>query len=143
MHRRKLLIGIFGAVLTASCDDSSLKPADDVRQRLIGRWLEEISDGGFQSRSVVTLDRNGTFIEVEEALKANELTMQQTHAGEWSFDGVNFKRKYTNLNGKNLSNASFGYATYAIKFLGEDSFIGIDNVREREYRFSRIEAIVR
>lgn len=142
MRRRNLFLGIFSAVLTASCDDSSLKPADDVRQRLIGRWLEELSADGLQIRSIVTLDRDGTFIEVEKTLEASGLAKQETHAGEWSFDGINFKRKYTSLNGQPLSNARFGYATYAVKSFAKNEFIGVDNVRTKETRFSRTEASV-
>ena len=143
MHRRKLLLlGIFSAVLTVSCDDSSQKPADAVRQRLVGRWLEELSVDGVQVRSVVILDQDGKFIEVEKTLDASGSTKQETHAGEWSFDGINFKRKYTGLNGQPLSNARFGYATYAVRFFAKNEFIGVDNVRTRETRFSRTEASV-
>lgn len=142
MHRRKLLLWIGSAALTASCDDSSLKPADNVRQRLVGRWLEELSVDGVQIRSIVTLDRDGTFIEVEKILEASGMTKQETHAGEWSFDGVNFKRKYTSLNGQSLTNAQFGYATYAVKSFEKDVFVGLDNVRKRETRFSRTDAII-
>lgn len=142
MHRRNLFLGIFSAVLTASCDDSSPKPAEDVRQRLIGRWLEELSDDGLQIRSIVTLDRDGTFIEVEKTLEASGSTKQETHAGDWSFDGINFKRKYTSLNGQPLSSARFGYATYAVKSFAKNEFVGVDNVRARETRFNRTEASV-
>lgn len=140
MHRRNLFLGIFSAVLTASCDDSSLKPADTVRQRLVGRWLEELSIDGNQIRSIVTLDQGGKFLELEEVWDASGSTKQETHAGEWSFDGINFKRKYISLNGQPLSNARFGYATYAVKSFEKDKFVGVDNVRATETRFSRTEA---
>lgn len=142
MHRRKLLLWIGSAALIASCDDSSLKPADDIRQRLVGRWLEELSADGNQIRSIVTLDQNGQFLELEKVLDASGSTKQETHAGEWSFDGVNFKRKYTSLNGQSLTNAQFGYATYAVKSFEKDVFIGLDNVRKRETRFSRTDATI-
>ena len=140
MHRRKLLLWIGGAALTASCDDSSLKPADDIRQRLVGRWLEELSSGGDQIRSIVTLGQNGQFLELEKISDASGSTKRQTHAGEWSFDGVNFKRKYTSLNGRLLSNAQFGYTTYAVNAFAKNEFVGIDNIRARKARFSRTEA---
>ncbi len=142
MHRRKLLLWIGSAALLASCDDSSLKPADDIRQRLVGRWLEEVSADGNQVRSIVTLDQNGQFLELEKVLDASGLIKQETHAGEWSFDGVNFKRKYTSLNGQSLTNAQFGYATYAVKPFEKDVFVGLDNVRKRETRFSRTDATI-
>lgn len=140
IHRRELLLWIGSAVLTASCDSSSSKLADKVRQQLIGRWLEELSVDGLQTRSIVTLDRDGTFVEMEKSSDASGLISQQTHAGEWSFDGVNFKRKYTSMNGQPLSNARFGYTTYAVKHIAKNEFVGIDNVRKREVRFSQTEA---
>ncbi len=139
MHRRKLVTLIFPAVLIAACDDSSLKRVDAVRQRLVGRWLEELSLDGAKIRSIVTLDQDGKFFELEEVLDANGSIKQKKHAGEWSFDGINFKRKYTSLNGQPLSNAQFGYATYAVKSFEQDRFIGVDNVRATETRFSRTE----
>ncbi len=142
MHRRELLLWIACAALTASCDGSSSKPADKVRQQLVGRWLEELSVDGLQTRSIVTLDRDGTFIEIEKSSDASGLIKQQTHAGEWSFDGVNLKRKYTSMNGQSLSNAQFGYATYAVKHIAKNEFVAIDNVRKREARFSKTEASV-
>lgn len=140
MHRRELLLWIACAALTASCDGSSSKPADKVRQQLIGKWLEELSVDGLQTRSIVTLDRDGTFIEIEKSSDASGLISQQTHGGEWSFDGTNFKRKYTSMNGQPLSNARFGYATYAVKHIAKNEFVGIDNVRKREVRFSQTNA---
>lgn len=143
MHRRKLFLGFFSAVLTASCDDSSRKPADDdARQRLIGRWLEELSVDGNQIQSILTLGQDGKFLELEKVLEVGGSTKQETHAGEWSFDGINFKRKYTSLNGQPVPNARFGYATYAVKSFEKDKFVGVDNVRAREARFSRTEASV-
>lgn len=63
-----------------------------------------------------------------------------THAGEWAFDGTNFKRKYMRLNGKPLSNANFTYVTYAVKAFQQDKFVGVDNIRSTEARFTRTEA---
>jgi hypothetical protein len=139
MHRRKLLLFVV-VVFTSACDDSSLKANDAVRQRLVGKWLEELSADGNQIRSIITLGQDGNFTELEKIGNTTSSTTQLTHAGEWSFDGINFKRKYTSLNGQPLSNAQFGYATYAVKSFVKNEFIGVDNVRTREARFSRTEA---
>ena len=140
MYRRKLLLVALSAVLTVSCDNTSLKPSNDVRQRLVGRWAEEFSTDGNQIRSIVILSQDGKFLELEKVLGANGSTKQETHAGEWSFDGTNFKRKYTSLNGQPLLNAQFGYTTYEVKLVEKNEFVGVDNVRTREVRFRRTDA---
>lgn len=140
MHRRELFFATFGAVLTASCGDSSPKPTDDIRQRLVGKWRWELQEDGVSTRSIVTLDQDGKFRELEEIFETNGPMKQVTHTGEWFFDGINFKRKYTHLNGQPLSNAQFAYATYAIKSSTKNEFAGVDNVRRTVVHFSRVEA---
>jgi hypothetical protein len=133
MRRRSLFLLIIASILLASCKDES----NITRQKLVGKWLEESTSGGVQTRSIIILELSGAFIETEKTIETDGVIKQDVHSGEWSFDGINFKRMYTNLNNKPLSNAQFRYATYAVKSLSEIEFFGLDNIRAKEIRFSR------
>jgi hypothetical protein len=138
MHRRKLLLLVTSIALTVGCNDSSKKSVADVQQRFIGKWLEEFSNEGVQIKNIVTLETGGNFTEVGMSLEPSGVTKEEKRAGEWSFDGVNLKRKYTSLNGRLLTNAQFGYVTHAVKSLKQNEFIGVDNIKTQEIRFSRV-----
>ena len=140
MHRHGLLFVILGAISATSCDVSTPKPTTDIRERLVGTWLSELDEDGGRIRSVVTLNQEGKFREVEKIFEPNGQTKLATHTGEWFFDGTNFKRKYTSSNGQSLSNSQFAYVTYAVKSSTNSEFVGADNVRQKEVRFVRADA---
>jgi len=109
-----------------------------VQQKLIGTWVSEFDDRSNKSRVVTELVKDGSFRETETIFKSSGEVDISLHAGDWSFDGANFKRKYTSLEGRPLSNSQFGYVTYAVQEFGGDNFIGIDNIRTLTVRFSRV-----
>jgi hypothetical protein len=138
MHGRRSFLLITSIAVTVGCSDSSKHNVEDVQQRLIGRWLEEFSNEGIHIKNIVTLDQAGNFTELGKSFELSGATKEEKRAGEWSFDGVNLKRKYTSLNGRLLINAQFGYVTHAVKSLKQNEFIGVDNIKAQEIRFSRV-----
>jgi hypothetical protein len=133
---RLFFLGI-SLVFLSSCDKSSHSREDDIRQKLVGTWISEYSDEGGKSRTVTELSQDGGFREVEKTVNSSGEVKEATHAGDWSFDGMNFKRKYTSLEGRPLPNSQFGFATYAVTMSGSDKFVGVDNIRKLTIRFVR------
>lgn len=126
------------AAFLIGCGDSFSKVEDPTRQALVGRWQEKIAIDGVQIRRVIELNYDGKFSEIEY-IDSEKTTVQETYAGEWAYDGKNFKRKYTSINQKPLPNSKFMYVTYAVKIAHENKFIGVDNINIREIDFVRVE----
>lgn len=135
---RRILLSILPLALLASCNDSTSLGEKEIEKKLTGTWASKYEDQEGKTRVVTELAQDGSFFETEKRIAPSREDEKTLHAGEWSFDGKNFKRKYTKLEGKPLPNSKFGYATYAIQSLKEDEFIGIDNIRGETILFSRV-----
>lgn len=126
--------------LLVSCGKSN-NPSDiDAEKKFVGIWSSDVDYDGLKNNIITSLAPDGTFHEVEKIFNENKSVEEVRHAGDWSFDGVNLKRRYTRKNGKPLTNAQFGYITFAVREYQSGSFIGVNNIEQRSVKFTRINA---
>lgn len=137
MHALKSLVLAPLLISIISCGKASAPAEDSIRQKLVGTWLSETEFEETKTRTVTNLDQDGAFREIEKTVPAKGGTVEATYAGEWSFDGVNFKRKYMNKDGRLLPNSKFEYATYAVSMVGINEFMGTDNIQKQAVKFTR------
>jgi hypothetical protein len=131
-----LLVGFLLAACTGAPADS---PVEAVQQQLVGSWLREYSQEGAQVRRLLVLGEDGRFTETARVVDAGGAVTDHAHAGEWTFDGTNLKRRYTTFDGKQPSAPTLPYVTFQLKFESKHEFVGIDNVRKREVHYSRVQ----
>jgi hypothetical protein len=135
-----LLAGFLLPACTGAPSDS---PADSrteaVQQQLVGSWLREYSQEGAQVRRLLVLGDDGRFTETARVVDAGGAVTEHAHEGQWTFDGTNLKRRYTNFDGKQPSAPVLPYVTFQLKFESKHEFVGIDNVRKREVHYSRVQ----
>ncbi len=139
--RRHLWLGILCAAAVGACmGPPADSPADDVRLKLPGTWLREHGEGGVKVRRILVLEPDGQFSEQVRIVDAGGAVTEQSHAGRWTFDGINLKRKYSLMDGKPPSAPTIPFATFALKLASKNEFVGTDNVRRREVRYQRVPA---
>ena len=125
----------------AACDDAPVdSPAAAIEQRLTGTWLRDYEQDRVQVRRILVLEPDGKFLEKVRITSAEGVVTELNHAGAWFFDGMNLKRKYSSMDGKQPSAPTMPFATFQIKLPSKNEFIGIDNLRRREVRYHRVEA---
>lgn len=125
------------SVLVAACSDADTQRGEDISGRLIGTWLRESEGEGLKVRRVVILEKGGTFQEAVKVLAADGSARSEATAGDWIFDGENFKRRYRTVNGKRVSGIQF--ATYQLISLTDTQLVCIDHLEgKREIRFRRV-----
>jgi hypothetical protein len=124
-------IGLFG------CEDVQALKADETRQKLVGSWLREMERGGDKGRRLLVLRPDGKFEETLVVYFADGRKGQETKAGEWSFDGINLKRKYTHEDGRQLS-GNFNFATFALTSFTGKEFEGRNHAQGEEIRYARV-----
>lgn len=127
-----LLLAVF--CLTACEDGKTL----DTRSRLVGTWVLESEEHGRRVQRVLTLGADGRMKDAARTLIPDGSSTSEVREGEWFFDGVNFKRKYTYVDGKPLTNAHFIYETYELKSVTDAELIGSSKVGRGEMRYQRI-----
>ena len=132
-----------GALLAASAllcacgsppDDS---PQRRIEERLVGTWLREYRDDATNVRRVLVLGADGHFRELA-TVDAGAAVSEHVHSGDWTFDGTNLKRRYTQMDGKQPSAPVVPFATFELQFPTPDEFVGVDNVHRREVRYRRV-----
>ena len=144
MKRRESLLWmglLAGAAALPGCENKpepGLVEDDTAQRRLIGTWLREYREAGVHIRRVATIKADGTFEETSKIVDPQGSVTRETRGGEWFFDGINFKRKYTLLDGKPVSSVHFNYTTLELKLPLRHELIGVDNVRKREIRYLRV-----
>jgi hypothetical protein len=130
---------ITAVVLLGACgnppDDS---PQRRTEERLVGTWLREYRDEATTVRRILVLEPDGHFRELAAASAAGAGVTEYEHAGEWTFDGTNLKRRYTRMDGKLPSAPTVPFATFELRFASRDEFVGVDNVHRREVRYRRV-----
>jgi len=138
--RRLVTAMALAALLLAACNNPPAdSPADDVRQLLVGGWLREYAQDGARVRRLLVLSDDGRFRETARVVDAAGVVTDHSHAGDWTFDGTNLKRRYTSFDGKQPSAPTLPYVTYQLRFESKHAFVGTDNVRRREVRYQRVE----
>ena len=109
-----------------------------VEERLVGTWLREYAQDGVRIRRVLVLEPGGHFREMSRRSDLAASQADHVHAGEWRFDGVNLKRRYTSVDGRLPAAPAMPYATFELKFRSRNEFTGVDNVRGREVEYARV-----
>jgi hypothetical protein len=127
-------------ISTVSCGRPTTPTEDRIRQELVGTWMSETNEEGVRIRVVVNVIGGGGFREVESSVDPDGTSKQNSYAGEWSFDGTNFKRRYTSKDDQPLPNSQVGYTTYAVSMFRADEFLGVDHGHRRTVKFSRMNA---
>jgi hypothetical protein len=140
MHRRLhlpalLILAAVGTGCDAPPDDSHVQ---ETRQRLTGTWLREYQEGNVRVRRVLVLAPGGLFTERVVAAAPEGTRLLNSHSGEWHYDGMNLKRRYTLIDGRKPSAPTFPYAAFQVAFESRHVFVGTDNIRRRKVRYERV-----
>ena len=137
MKRRNLTISLI-AVSLAGCDKEAEARKVATRQRLVGTWLREADQDGIRIRRVVSLAADKSFRELAKITSPDGSVVTESHSGDWFFDGTNFKRKYTHLDGKPLSSSRMTFATFRLEPSTADEIVGVDDVRGLRVTYRRV-----
>jgi hypothetical protein len=124
--------------LAACSEPPADSPVEAVQQQLVGSWLREYSQEGARVWRLLVLGEDGLFTETARVVDAAGAVTEHAHAGQWTFDGTNLKRRYTSFDGKRPSAPTLPYVTYQLKIESRYEFVGTDNVRKREVRYLRV-----
>lgn len=116
-------------------DDSAVQ---ETRERLAGTWLREYREGEVHVRRVLVLGPAGLFTESVVASAPGGTPLRNSHSGEWHYDGMNLKRRYTLIDGRKPSAPAFPYAAFQVAFESRHVFVGTDNIRRRQIRYERV-----
>jgi hypothetical protein len=137
MFRRGVLVG-FGAAVLAGCGDPEAARIDEARARLVGTWLMESESGFVKSRRVLSLAADGKFVDRESVATGNEPVQRQVYAGEWSYDGMNFKRRFLQENGRQYSGGKIRFATFPLVSVSDRELVLDDNIRGERIAYRRV-----
>jgi hypothetical protein len=135
---RTLLCSSLFAALLLGCDNPESARIEEVRSKLVGTWLEEAEAGSVRSRRVLTLAADGKFTDRALTISAGSTTNSKEFAGEWSYDGTNFKRRYMQENGRQYAGGSMRFATFALKELKRSELIVYDSIQGRDAIYRRV-----
>ena len=140
LHRHLGIVLALTGLLLVSCDSPPVdSPQEAVQHRLAGSWLRQYELEGAWVRRLLVLEADGHFSETARVVDAGGNVTQHNHAGEWTFDGTNLKRRYTSFDGKQPAAPTLPYVTFQIRFESSREFVGIDHIRKREVRYQRAE----
>lgn len=135
-HRRLGLALALTGLLLVSCDSPPADSPDEaVQRRLVGSWIRQYEQDGARVRRRLVLEADGRFSETARVVDAGGLVTQHSHAGAWTFDGTNLKRRYTSFDGKQPAAPTLPYVTFQLKFESIREFVGFDHIRKREVRY--------
>jgi hypothetical protein len=136
---RKLLATLLftvSAVIGCSMEDPVVA---ETRAKLVGTWLEESESGGVSVRRVLSLKADGKFLDESILSTSGSSPERRELAGEWSYDGLNLKRRYLQENGRQFSGGGIRYATFPLKAVTESEIVLEDNIQKRQAKYRRIE----
>ena len=136
---RRLLFFVATACVAffSACDSG---PDADPKSKLVGTWQRQFEFQGAKARTIVTLGADRKFTEKLELVEPGGQMQRQDYAGEWSYDGNNFTRRYLQENGRQFSGGKMRFATLELKSVTSKEFLGRDNVGGVEYVFQRAES---
>jgi hypothetical protein len=148
MSSRHIISMTLACALLAACDNSATSSAtgaptdsaaEAVQQELVGSWLREYEEKGVRARRLLVLEPDGSFQEMVRITDSKGAVTEHSHEGTWLYDGTNFKRKYTRMDGKPPSRLNLPFAAFQLRFESRNEFIGIDNVHKNEVRYRRVQ----
>ena len=139
---------VLTGLLLAGCDNTTTSttpgaPNDSeqgaTQLDLQGSWLREYEEGGIRARRLLALAADGSFSEMVRVTDVTGAVSEHRHEGTWLYDGTNLKRKYTSVDGKPPSRLNLPFATFEVKFVSKNEFVGVDNVHHNEVRYHRVQ----
>ena len=129
---------LLASALAACGMPASDSQAEQVQLQLTGTWLRDYEENGARVRRVLVLAPDGHCEEMSNATQADAILARHQHSGDWYFDGINLKRRYTLIDGQKPIAPSLPYVALAVSFASRNEFIGTDHVRRRELRYQRV-----
>ena len=126
------------AVVLSACSDADTPRQDEIKQRLVGTWLQEMEQDGWKFRLVIDLEKDGTFQQNVKVVGQDGSLRTEVIAGEWFFDGETFKRRYRTVNGRRVSGIQF--ASYQFVSVSDTELACVDHLAEgqRNIKFRRV-----
>ena len=126
------------AALLAGCDSAEGARTEGIRGQLVGSWQTEAESGRVKLRRVLSLGPDGKFSDRLVVTTSGEGTQRREYAGEWSYDGTNFKRRFLQENGRQYSGGKIRYATFPLISISPSDFVVDDNVQGAKVTFRRV-----
>lgn len=134
---RALFISITAVLLLASCENAESLRIEETRTKLVGTWVREDNAEGEKARRVLSLGADGKFVDRILITSSDGQSERQELAGEWSYDGINLKRRFLQENGRQFSGGGMRYATFALVSVGASEFVINDNIVGREVSYRK------
>ena len=129
---------VLAATLQAGCNSNESARIDETRQKLVGTWLREVDSNGTKHRRLIVLGREGKFTDRVHTVSPDGRSERQEHAGEWSYDGTNLKRRYLQENGRQFSGGKIRFATFPLKAVSASELVANDNIEGVEVVYRRV-----
>ncbi|MEZ0307806.1 MAG: hypothetical protein ACAH21_07760 [Ramlibacter sp.] len=136
MFRRGLFLSIFISFL-AGCDSGESRRIEETRTKLVGSWLEEVQDAQYRYRRIVALGADGKFTDRILSTRG-AVTERREFAGEWSYDGTNFKRRYLQENGRQYAGGTMRFTTFPLLSVGPSELVVTDTMASQQVTFRRV-----
>ena len=136
MHSR-LLLALLIALLAFGCKDAESTRIEEVQARLQGTWLLEFESGGQKVRRMLALGKDGKFNDRLEVTSPGQGAERLEFAGEWSYDGMNLKRRFLSENGRQFSGGKIRFATFPLTTVSVKELILEDNIQGKKLTFQR------
>ncbi|HEX2547985.1 MAG TPA: hypothetical protein VHL79_24080 [Ramlibacter sp.] len=111
-----------------------LKDVPAVLRALTGVWKRDVVHAGVPGVETINLDLAGSFNEV---ITGQDQKPVHRRSGTWTYDGTNFTRTVTSLDGKRLRNQDFIYEPYKLKSVVDREFVASGYAGREEIRYSR------
>lgn len=124
--------------ITAGCDDAQTQRIEETREKLAGTWLHESSAGDWNKRRVLSLQVDGKFVERIQVAGGNGEAEKLELAGEWSYDGMNLKRRYLQENGRQFSGGKMRFATFPLVEVSASSLVLDSTVERQQLGYRRV-----
>jgi hypothetical protein len=131
-----VLLAVTALVGCSRAEDARI---EETRAKLVGTWLEEAEPDTTSARRILSLKADGKFTDEVEIPGPDAPSERRLLAGEWSYDGVNLKRRYLQENGRQFSGGRIRYATFPLSAVTQSEFLVDDNIRKRQARYRRVE----
>lgn len=129
-----MLVPVLAAALLAGCQDAGTQ---QTKARLVGTWTSESSSQAGVTRRTLSLQADGRVKDTVHITAPTGVSATEIREGEWFFDGVNLKRKYTYIDGKPLTNAHFIYETQELKSITDSELVASSNVGRGTLKLER------
>lgn len=136
--RRLLCLVVAMGTLLAGCDSAESARTEGIRAQLVGTWLTEAESGQVTLRRVLSVEKDGRFSDRLLVTTSGEGAERREYAGEWSYDGTNFKRRFLQENGRQYAGGKIRYATFPLISVSASEFVVEDNIQGSKVTFRRV-----